>query len=261
MARSQWIATMNAHTPCLAARPVTVDGSPANAATPPVKRLPPGRRSKRRRRTGDDPVDHGYRGVVPDMRPGQITHKGMPTVDLSDPALADHRWYVLVTGAQKEMVTTLRLERIGCAVLYPCMLDYRRINRYKRAKAKVLLPLAVRYLFVGFPTDPNWLDVLTWPSVTGVVANDGRPHHVPFAAITAFMDRHADKVAPDAHHLMPTHREYEVGDTVEVIDGPFATFRARVLSIFKADASIELDVFGRKQTIRFPLDNLASAGA
>lgn len=254
---------MNALTPCIPDPSTTgPDGvfRPADLIT--TTRVPIGRRSKPARRYVEgEPVDHAYRGPIPAERKGQPTHKGMAKVPMTDPALAGRAWYIVVTGAQKEMFTTFLLERIGCAVLYPCMLDYRRINRYKRGKDKVLMPLAVRYLFVGFPGNPNWLEVLTWPCVSAVVGVNGRPTEVGFSGIAKFIEKHADKVAPAAHKLMPTHREYGPGDTVEVLTGPFADFHAEVETIKGGQARVRLSLFGREQSLRFELDNLARVGA
>ena len=263
MARSQWIATMNALTPFLPDPSSTgADGVCNLADLPPIHRVPTGRRSKPVRRYADgEPVDHAYRGPIPTARKGQPTHKGMAKVPMSDPALAGRTWYIVVTAAQKEMFTTFLLERIGCAVLYPCMLDYRRINRYKRGKDKVLMPLAVRYLFVGFAGEPNWLEIFSWPCVSAVVGVNGHPASVRFSGIADFISANADLVAPDAHKLMPTHREYGLGDTVEVLTGPFADFHAEVETIKGGQATVRLSIFGREQSIAFPLDNLARLGA
>ena len=55
---------------------------------------------------------------------------------------------------------------------------------------------------------------------------------------------------------MRTRKEFEVGDTVRVIEGAFASFSAVVNEIKGTLARIEVDFFGRQTPVEMPVDNL-----
>lgn len=209
----------------------------------------------------DRPRDYAYRHTPPLERQGQLTRLGDCSIKRDDARLASLQWFILRTAPMKEMVSTVLLERMGCAVLYPRELEYRQLNRYKRAKFKVLKPLAVGYLFVGFASDPNWHRVTSLPSLSGVVGVMGKPLRIRFDHITHFLNANVDTIAPPEQKFMRTGREFGLGDIVEILDGPMRGEHVRVKTIKGRFAKALLSFgLGGEASATIPLDNLARVG-
>lgn len=225
-------------------------------------KIPMGRRSKRPTRPDDaPPVDYAFRQTPPPESEGQITREGVAKLGLDDRRLAVRQWFIMRTVPREEMRATIILERQGLAVLYPRHAVFRRKNRYSKTKLGVLRPLLVRYLFVGFDGDPNWLRALQCSSVTGFVGLNGSPKQVGFERVAAFMRGHRCLDAPNHHRHMITHEEFDVGDTVEVLSGAFAGHHVRVESLDGRNARALLTLFGQKMTVPMPVDNLVPVRA
>jgi transcription antitermination factor NusG len=232
-----------------------------NADVTPT-RIPTGRRSKRPARSGDEgPLDYAFRETPPPASARQITREGVAKLGLDDRRMAGRQWFILRTVPREEMRATLILERQGAAVLYPRHAVFRRKNRYSKTKLGVLRPLLVRYLFVGFDGEPNWFRTLECTSIVGFVGLDGAPRQVAYERIAAFMRGQRCLDAPDHHRHMITHKEFEVGDTVEVLDGPFAGHHVKVERLDGKNARAVLTLFGQERPLPMPVDNLVPVRA
>jgi transcription antitermination factor NusG len=220
-----------------------------------------GRRYKRPPPDDATPVDYAFRHTPPPERQGQLTREGLARLGLDDPRLGQRQWFILRTVPREEMRATLILERLGHAVLYPRHAVFRRKNRYSKNKMGILRPLMVRYLFVGFEGDPNWLRALECSSVTGVVALNGQPRALAYQRVASFMRGHRCLDAPSHHKHMLTHKEFEVGDTVEVLSGAFEGHRVQVESLSGANARALLTLFGQTRSVPMPVDNLVPISA
>ena len=241
--------------------PLTIAAETGGAApSVPVQKIPLGRRAKRPPRDeADGPVDYAFRDCPRQARLDQLTREGRRAIDDGDDPLARLSWYVVLTAPTREMAATLLLEGHGHAVLYPREAKFWRRNRYAKAKAKILKPLAARHLFVGFEAHPNWLQVMGWRCITGVIGVGGRPKSLSYASIRAFMDGETIRTPPSAHRFMPTGREYEVGQRVEVLSGPVRGAIVTVTEIKgrQARALLALEN-GVTWHIDNPLDNLGA---
>jgi transcription antitermination factor NusG len=80
-----------------------------------------------------------------------------------------------------------------------------------------------------------------------------------FAALKAFMRANPERRPGGPPQPMPTGREYDVGDEVEILDGPFSGQRAKVQKI-RANVADVLLSFGSGcgASGKFPLDNLGN---
>ncbi|MEO0385056.1 MAG: transcription termination/antitermination NusG family protein [Pseudomonadota bacterium] len=201
------------------------------------------------------PVELGYRKTPPAERANQITRLGRLKRGLDDPRLAPLSWFILRTAPNAETTATILLEMHGCAVFYPREAKMHLLNRYTKAKRPVWKPLTVGYLFVGFPQQPNWLRVLGWNSIAGVVGIKGKPMQAGFAEIVAFMRAHPTTLPPKQNGHMVTGREFAEGDLVEILSGPLAGEKLNVNKI-KGSLAHGLLAFGFGATASIPLDNL-----
>lgn len=207
----------------------------------------------------EGPLDYSYRQKPPKERAGQLTRQGASKTNLDDPRLAQLQWFILRTAPREEMRATLLLERKEHAVLYPRESVFRRKNRYHKTKVGVLRPLTRGYLFVGFIHTPNWLDVLSCQSLLGVVSVGGKPRKLPFQSAASFMKGHAFRSAPDRHKHMISNREFDEGDVVEVLAGPFGGTHVKVHAIKGKFAEALLAYTSEpSQPLTIPLDNLVA---
>ena len=63
------------------------------------------------------------------------------------------------------------------------------------------------------------------------------------------------------HRHQRAGMEYEVGETVTVLDGPFADFPGKVLDINGSSALVAVFVFGRDHEIEFAARDIGRLGA
>lgn len=174
------------------------------------------------------------------------------------------RWYVLRTAVKGERIAKLKIEKAGFETFLPTYTEVvARKNRLtKQAVAtdveRVLMP---RYLFVAIPPstpeapqpDPREI-VRNTDQVEAVLSFDGQPIMVPPRAIQRISDvltGHGDEAAPIE---IPVLVE---GETMRVVDGPFASFSAVIEEVIATGRVKALvDIFGRATSVEFDLAQL-----
>lgn len=205
------------------------------------------------------PIEFTYRRIPPPEREDALTRLGRLKDGLECPDLAGLQWYILRAAPNSEVTAAVLLERQGCTVILPREVISHQCNRYTKKKRWVFKPLMLGYLFVGFAAQPNWPRTLAWPCVGGVVAIQGLPLQVNFAALKAFMRANPERKPQGQPNRMPTGREYGVGDEVEILDGPFSGRRAKVRKIRANVADVLLSLSqGGGASAKFPVDNLGN---
>lgn len=183
------------------------------------------------------------------------------------------QWYVVVTRSQKEFTCERVLKSFKFDCFVPTRMEYRRPNRYARAKRGVFYPLMPSYVFVRLDLRKGD-DLISLDStgyVRGFLAKDGRPWSI------AEKDRKDAKgkvievgveslrgrsfSAPEAHRFMRTHREFKVGEIVRISEGALAELQhiVREINLENKTALVETDFLGAKRTVEAPLDQLIKA--
>ncbi len=181
-----------------------------------------------------------------------------------DPCLPPHPrepglWYALRIAPQAEFVTAHLLRRRGVVAWAPCLTKWVQADRHRRlVKQAVRRPLLVGYGFVKLDRTALWERVFSLSAVLGVVSLSGRPW--PIRACDIARVRHASSRlrARERDRLMPTNRGFDVGDEVEVLDGPLDGFRVRVQAIEDGKARALLRLFGRESEALIPLAQLGA---
>lgn len=164
----------------------------------------------------------------------------------TDRAGRPRRRAVAGTG-ERMFVHELLLRRAGFEVFLPCRKEWRVTDRHRKRKTLVSYPLLTGWLFLGWPEgQPKWGKLSEMGIVQGLLGDAGRPGRIPEGVMQRMMrDWGAGRLAPEHHRYLRTHREFEVGDTVKVIDGPFEGFSFDVINISEAGVSGVLQIFGR----------------
>lgn len=180
--------------------------------------------------------------------------------------LSELWWYALRVPPQKEFVAQTILARYGVETYVPVRKEWRRRNKYTKTKELRSYPEAPRYVFAGFrPGFRLWFDLFNLPAINGVVGTETaqKPMRVPFEGkrgLGTMMKTYPNGiVAPNEQRFMQTHKEYAVGDMVEIFDGPFSGLTVPVVDIRGANAVIKAMLFGSEHEVTIPLENLIAA--
>lgn len=186
-------------------------------------------------------------------------------------------WFVLRVQSQKELLAKGALQRMGFHVKVPPRTAWRAVNHYsaaRRDKRLKLFPLLTSYMFVGFREEWCQDD----ETLFNKMYRARSPHFVykfismggyPFQIADWWMDgleqgpEALANLAKRYQNRMRTHEEFEIGDTVRIMRGPFEGFEAVVEDVDDDGlfASMALSVFGRMTRAQIPTDSAAKKQA
>ena len=164
-----------------------------------------------------------------------------------------HRWYVVNThsGFEKKVaqIITEQSERKGLAdnfsqVLVP-MEEVIEIRRGKKINSE-------RKFFPGYilinmdMTDETWHLVKDTPKVTGFLGSSGKPSPISSEEAEAILNQVQEGAQSPKRSII-----FEIGETVRVADGPFASFNGVVEDIDeeKERLKIAVSIFGRSTLV------------
>lgn len=164
-----------------------------------------------------------------------------------------HRWYVVhvYSGNEKRVSQHIKeqIEKKGLTdeisqVLVPTE-DVMEVRRgIKVSTEKKFFP---GYILVNMRlTDETWHLVKNTPKVTGLLGSKTKP--VPISEIEA--QRLLNQLQ-DGTGIVRAHLDFEIGETVKVSDGPFASFNGIVEQIDeeKARLKVSVTIFGRSTPV------------
>src|SRR5918997_6523910 len=94
-------------------------------------------------------------------------------------------------------------------------------------------------------TDDVYHLVKNTPKVTGFLGPGGKPQPIPDTQAARMLDSHAEAAASTTKQKINV--DYEIGDSVKVLDGPFATFNGLVeeLDFDRGRVKVGVSIFGR----------------
>ncbi len=109
-------------------------------------------------------------------------------------------------------------------------------------------------------TDESWAAVRNTPGVTGFVGLSSRPSPLSLDEVAVLLaPEPEEKVAQKAETLRAASVDFEVGQSVTVMDGPFATLPATVNEI-NADTQklkVLVSIFGRETPVELSFDQVS----
>lgn len=178
---------------------------------------------------------------------------------MRDPGMS---WYVAFCLSGNEYVAQRVLRDAGIISHFPLNKEFRKVNKFKKDKIRFAYAALPGCLFICFPKgEENWLALSELNAIIGVLGLGGEPKTVPGAELLRFIDANAEKWGVrKEQRYMRSHREYAVGDEVQIAAGPFAGHIVDVRSIKGDKAQIVLRVLGKTQNVDIPLDQLEGAG-
>jgi transcription antitermination factor NusG len=170
-------------------------------------------------------------------------------------------WYCLRIAPQKEFVAQEILKRRGLVTFVPSEHRWRRKNKYTKMKELRRYPLMVRYLFIGFtPGVPLWFNLFSIPIIQSVVGVNGVPWQFDTIAVRRLIEQYHDGlVRPTQEKHMRTNREFGVGDSVRIVEGPFEGIVAPVRDITRGQAHMFAELFNGEVPLKIDLNKLEAA--
>ena len=108
-------------------------------------------------------------------------------------------------------------------------------------------------------TDESWAVVRNTPGVTGFVGLSSRPSPLPLSEVAALLAPAPAETTAQAAAAKKASPEYEVGESVTVMDGPFATLPATVNEVNPVTQKLKVlvSIFGRETPVELSFDQVS----
>jgi transcriptional antiterminator NusG len=107
-------------------------------------------------------------------------------------------------------------------------------------------------------TDESWAVVRNTPGVTGFVGLSSRPSPLQHGEVASQLAPEPEPGTKQAEAARPSTVEFEVGESVTVMDGPFATLPATVNEINSDTQKLKVlvSIFGRETPVELSFDQV-----
>lgn len=175
--------------------------------------------------------------------------------------IMEKNWYVVHTysGYENKVKANLekRVETMGMQdKIFRVIIPEEQETDFKDGKKRTVM----RKTFPGYVlvelvmTDDSWYVVRNTPGVTGFIGSSGGG-----AKPTPLLPEEVDSIL---RSMGMTERKIDVdfaeGDTVEVMDGPFAGFHGKVEEIDRAKGKVKVsvDMFGRETNVEMDFEQI-----
>ena len=105
-------------------------------------------------------------------------------------------------------------------------------------------------------TDQVYHLVKNTPKVTGFLGPGGKPQPIPDAQAARMLDTKEEAAAAGPKAKISV--DYEIGDAVKVLDGPFATFNGTVeeLDFDRGRVKVSVSIFGRATPVELEFEQV-----
>jgi len=175
-------------------------------------------------------------------------------------------WYVIHSYAGYENRVKTNLEnRIGSLnmedYIFQIEVPVHNVTEVKQGKRQqVSEKVLPGYILVRLElTDESWAVVRNTPGVTGFVGLSSRPSPLSLHEVASLLAPEPEEQVKQAEAKSAPKVDYEVGESVTVMDGPFATLPATVNEI-NADTQklkVLVSIFGRETPVELSFDQVA----
>ncbi len=93
------------------------------------------------------------------------------------------------------------------------------------------------------------------PKVTGFLGSSGKPQPISEAEAARILNTKEEAAAAPKHQIKV---DYEIGDAVKVLEGPFASFNGLVeeLDFDKSKVKVSVSIFGRATPVELDFDQV-----
>ena len=200
---------------------------------------------------------------LPAAAADQVPDEEMEPADRLRSELAGQQgdWYVVHSYAGYENKVKTNLEsRISSLnmedYIYAIEVPTEEVTEIKGGKRQqVVRKKLPGYLFVRMDlTDESWSVVRNTPGVTGFVGQTSRPSPLS-------IDEVVKMIAPPKQKVVVAQKavDFEVGESITVTDGPFATLPATIneISLDSQKLKVLVSIFGRETPVELSFNQVA----
>jgi transcription termination/antitermination protein NusG len=177
-------------------------------------------------------------------------------------------WYVIHSYAGYENRVKTNLEsRIGSLnmedYIFQIEVPTHQVTEVKSGKKQTVNEKVLPgYILVRMDlTDESWAVVRNTPGVTGFVGLSSKPSPLPLGEVASLLAPAPAEGSPAAQAAAAkkTSPEYEVGESVTVMDGPFATLAATVNEVNSVTQKLKVlvSIFGRETPVELSFDQVS----
>jgi transcriptional antiterminator NusG len=182
-------------------------------------------------------------------------------------------WYVIHTyaGYENRVKTNLEQRAVSLNVedfIFQAEVPQEEVAQIKNGERKTIRQNKLPgYVLVRMDlTNESWGVVRNTPGVTGFVGNAYDPYPLTLDEIVKMLapdvERAAAKEAGRPSQVRPADiqvLDFEVGDSVTVTDGPFATLQATINEINPDSKKVKglVEIFGRETPVELSFDQIA----
>ncbi|HWG15143.1 MAG TPA: transcription termination/antitermination protein NusG [Streptosporangiaceae bacterium] len=175
-------------------------------------------------------------------------------------------WYVIHSYAGYENRVKTNLEnRIGSLnmedFIFQIEVPVHKVTEIKQGKRQqVQEKVLPGYILVRLElTDESWAVVRNTPGVTGFVGLSSRPSALSLQEVASLLAPEPEEQVKQAEAKSAPKVDYEVGESVTVMDGPFATLPATVNEISPDTQKLKVlvSIFGRETPVELSFDQVA----
>lgn len=178
--------------------------------------------------------------------------------------LQDKVWYIATTYSTHENKVAenikARIESMNLQdQVFRVLVAEETIENKENPDKKKVINLYPGYIFVEMiMTDESWYMVRNTPGVTGIIGSSGggtKPTPVPAGEMESVLKR----IGQVDDSMLS---RYNVGDTCNVINGPFAGNTGRILAIDPVTKDITLSIlfFGRESSLLVAFKDIEKIG-
>jgi transcription antitermination factor NusG len=179
--------------------------------------------------------------------------------DPARPLPKSRRWFAICTYPTKEAQAAWWLEGAGHHALVPLETRWKLARGAKRAgktarRVRYQVPLLPRIVLCGMTGFPDWLKILAFPGISGVIGTNGEP--IPLRPGEA----ERIQASSEAVRHAPQGREHKVGQMVRVVI-PIPEISNRVVQIEGFDGTVArlTGLFPWASKVTVATDDLESA--
>ena len=165
-------------------------------------------------------------------------------------------WYCLRVPPQKEVMAAKILRYDGLVAEIPTEPRLRRKTRHCKQRIEIRYPVASGYLLFGTPASepPPWRRVFRLHLIRSVVSVNGVPARLNLDGVARLLKHEWDQKPAYAKWLR-TGKEFGVGESVFILNGPFRDFELCVQDIRNGEAYFLVPLLGKMQELRIPIDD------
>jgi len=174
-------------------------------------------------------------------------------------------WYVVhsYAGYENRVKTNLesRIQSLNMEdFIYQIEVPVHMVTEIKGGKRQqVSEKVLPGYILVRMDlTDESWAVVRNTPGVTGFVGLSSRPSPLQLGEVASLLAPEPDPGTKQAEAARTSTVEFEVGESVTVMDGPFATLPATVNEINPDTQKLKVlvSIFGRETPVELSFDQV-----